>query len=399
MELFVIAPLVGDERLDMLERVRVRAAENASLVAEMLTLGIPVPEVKFSLGAIITNPYSQYTIDEWHVEIQKTQIYEDALQLFRTAEYRRTVYLKNLAVGTKVGRFLGAMSKVRGAMDSRINGFIVAFLSLEEIMAFNAVLISMIMQGYYFRNVDISVEPFREIIVSHIRRRAKTIKTVIAVVSEMHPLYLRALFRSRQQFAEIVSLGTKSRSMLIKSVSLVDFINKFISVKENTDKKEVHVSIYEQALGIIDARKLGHGGKGYETPERLQIRRVVEGIDVANADTTAICQRIVMCYASDKGKPKGEADFVPAFQKVKRAFGAFDAPKAVVPVKKREGFVAEASSVEEAKRLALEKHLAATAAAEKKKADALLAFRKAEKTKAKCPVAKPKSPAKRGGKR
>ncbi|AYV82684.1 MAG: hypothetical protein Hyperionvirus2_52 [Hyperionvirus sp.] len=340
-----------DRELERRRTVRMAelVASKAVLRADIVARHISMPEWAVSMLNEVDNA-SPLSLDHnlW-VEARKCDIYKDVV-----GAHDR--YLSNLREATKVGRFLGAMAKQTSAKDSRINGFIIAFLTLDEINHFNAVLISMVMKGMYIRNVDISRPPYRQIIVSHIKKQSHTIKGAIITVSDMHPMYLRALFKTRTQFANVVSLKTKQRSMLEKSASLVDFIDKFIAVKGGaTGEKKTAVpaaSIYERTLAVMDTFRMGFCPRGQETAERYELRRIVEGSEVPTPDVAAMCERYIRSYGL---KAKNEAlDFVPAFTAVKRAFGAFEA-KPIVPVKTREVYVPppQPDSVEEAKRLAI----------------------------------------------
>lgn len=206
-----VGPLEGLGREDMLGAARVLAGLNSSLRGYMLQRGIGIPKGTFSLGDIVhfdetsdggasedesDDPFSRddadsfdcgiegflCTVDEWNVEMDKRKLYLRAIRAHKT-------YVENLKVATKVGRLLACMSKEKGASDSRINGLILAFLPREEILGFGGILIKLLMNGIYVRNLDISAEPFCGIIIAYIKEDAHTVKEAIAMVRYMHPLY------------------------------------------------------------------------------------------------------------------------------------------------------------------------------------------------------------------
>ncbi|AYV82711.1 MAG: hypothetical protein Hyperionvirus2_79 [Hyperionvirus sp.] len=202
---------------------------NGALEAELSRNGIPIPACSLSVGDIIS--YVPITIQANSVDvlINKSHLYRETLR----AHYARRAYIQNyetmIKKAKKAAGLLSAMSAEKSIADTRINTLIISHLSIEEIEIFQTTLITIIMNGVYCPNLDIS--SLRAIILLHIIEQSRSHKDLFISISKIHPIYRGKLFQTRSQVAELISIDPTTKTILQKSTSLTDFINKFIIYK------------------------------------------------------------------------------------------------------------------------------------------------------------------------
>ncbi|AYV84516.1 MAG: hypothetical protein Hyperionvirus28_4 [Hyperionvirus sp.] len=239
------------------------------LKEQMASLDIPIPQSTLAVGDLISKKLSKrttwtsYPATQWDVNERTQKIYRKAIDTHKK-------YLKNKAI-TEVSCFLSAMSKRTAMSDTRLNDFFLGFLDYDEITRFKERLISIITSGIHVRNLNLSKDLPRQIITSHIKN-AKTFERGITIISNIHPLHQRQLFKSRSHLAEILPLNDILHHLLKESVSLSDYINKFFLLHISGE-----IDIYQHTFAIMNLFRIRYLTSGTERANRFQIRRVVEG--------------------------------------------------------------------------------------------------------------------------
>lgn len=222
-------------------------------------------------------------------------------------EFKRSLRSLRIERSEKIKQtcaFLSIILNERCLASSVIKNHIAVFLDEEDVKSIYTMIFSSLCNGFYNRRINLTIDPFATAFRRYVNEHTGTLPQRVRFFCKMDRRYLISLFATRASFMEWMNVPSRANRLVRDSKCASDFFRRYLTLYEKKQEslaKQDEKTLYQRAYEIVLATGIGFSSHGRESPEVLQLRRVVEGSESAlacGAEFIAKCERLVKQYGS-----------------------------------------------------------------------------------------------------